>query len=60
MLDGGVGWEKSVPHKEDEVHEGPELDYSPVVGALGVFTRLEAEVESQGDQVGNQVGFWIG
>ena len=61
VLDGGVGWEESiVPHEEDEVHEGPKLDCSLVAGALGVFTRSEAEVEAQGDQVGNLTGFGIG
>ena len=60
MLDEGVRWEESVPHKEDEVHEGPELDCSPVAGVLYVFTRLEAKVESQADQVGDLTGFGIG
>ena len=46
VFDWGVGWEESVPHKEDKVHEGPELDILVVAGALGVFARLEAEVES--------------
>ena len=39
VLDWGVGWEESVPHEEDEVHEGPELDCSAVAGALGIFAR---------------------
>ena len=47
LLNGGVGWEESVPHKEDEVHEGPEMNCSAVVGTLGVFAQLEAEVEAQ-------------
>ena len=59
MLDGGVGWEESAPHEEYKVHEGPELECSPGAGALGVFTRLEAEVEAQGDQVGDLTGFGI-
>ena len=37
MFDLGVGWEESIPNKENEVHEGPELDCSEVAGALGVF-----------------------
>ena len=49
-----------VPHEEDKVHEGPELDCYLVAGALGVFTQSEAEVEAQGDQVGNLTGFIIG
>ena len=60
LLDGGVGWEESVPHKEDKVHEGPELNCSLVAGALDVFTRSEAEVEAAGDQVGDLTGFGIG
>ena len=59
LLNGGVGWGESVLHKEDEVHEGPELDCSVVAGALGVFARSEVEVESQSDQVGNLMGFGI-
>ena len=31
-----------------------------MTGALGVFARLEAEVEAQGDQVGYLTGFGIG
>ena len=46
VLDWDVGWEESVPHKEDKVHEGPELDILVVAGALGVFAQSEAEVES--------------
>ena len=60
LLDGGVGWEESVPQEEDKVHEGPELDCSLVAGALGVFTQSEAEVEAQGDQVGDLPSFGIG
>ena len=60
LPDGGVGWEELVPHEEDKAHEGPELDCSPVAGALGVFVRSEAEVEAQGDQVGYLTGFGIG
>ena len=60
LLDGGIGWEESVPNEEDGVHEGPELNCSPVAGALGVFTRSEAEVEALGDQVDNLMGFGIG
>ena len=60
LLDGGVDWEELVPHKEDKAHEGPELDCSPVAGALGVFVRSEAEVEAQGDQVGDLTVFGVG
>ena len=60
VLDGGVGWEESVPHEEDEVHEGLELDCSVVASALGVFALSEAEVEAQGDQIGDLTGFGIG
>ena len=60
LLDGDVGWEDSVPHEEDEFHEGPELDCFPLAGALGVLVKPEAEVEAQGDQVGDLMGFGIG
>ena len=53
LLNGGVGWEELVPHKEDEVHEGMELDCYVVAGALGVFAQSEAEVEAQGEQIGD-------
>ena len=59
LLDGGVGWEDSFPHEEDEVREGPQLDCSPLADALGVFTQLGAEVKAQGDQVGGLTGFGI-
>ena len=60
LFDCGVGWEESVPHEEDKVHEGPELDCSAVASTLGVFTKSEAEVEAQGDQVGDLAGLGIG
>ena len=59
LLDGEVIWEEAVPHEEDKVHEGPELDCSMVAGALGVFTQSETEVEAQDDQVGNLTGFGV-
>ena len=46
VLSGGVGWEELVLHEEDEVREGPELDYYVVAGALGVFSQSGAEVEA--------------
>ena len=49
-----------MPHEEDKVNEGPELDCSQVVHALGVFTLLDAEVEAQGDQVSDLRGLGIG
>ena len=36
------------------------MDCSEVTGALGVFARSEAEVESQLYQVGNMTGFGVG
>ena len=60
VLDWGVGWEESVPHEEDEVHDGTESDCSAVASELGVFSRLEVEVEAQGDQIGNLAGFGFG
>ena len=42
LLDEGAAWEESAPHEEEEVHEGPELDCSPVAGALGILTGMPA------------------
>ena len=55
ILSGSVPREEEVPDKEHEVHEKPELDRPAVAGALRVFAGLEAEVESNGDQVSNVV-----
>ena len=60
MLGGSVFGEEKVPDKEHEVHEGSELDCPAVAGALRVFTGPEAEVEANGDQVGNMVGSGVG
>ena len=49
MLNLGVGWEESVPHKKYEFHEGLELDCLEVASSLGVFTQSKAEVEAPGD-----------
>ena len=56
MIGRSVPREEEVPYEEHEIHEGPELDCPAVAGALRVFTGPEAEVESNGDQVGNMVG----
>ena len=59
MLGGGVSGEEKVPNEEHEVHEGPELDRLAVAGALRIFAVPEAEVESNGNQVGDVVGSWV-
>ena len=46
IFDWGDSWEESIPNKEDEVQERPEVDCSTVAGALGVFKRPESEVEA--------------
>ena len=56
MIGGSVPGEEEVPDKEDEIHEGPELDRPAVAGALCVFSGSQAEVEANGDQVGDMVG----
>ena len=56
ILGGSVPREDEVPDEEHEFHEGPELDRLAVAGALRIFARPEAEVEANGDQVGNVVG----
>ena len=51
---------EEVPDKEHDIHEGPELDRPAVDGALRVFAGLQAEVEANGDQVGDVVGSGVG
>ena len=60
MLGGSVPGEEEVSDKEHGIHEGSELDRPAVAGALRVFTGPEAEVEANGDQVGNMVGSGVG
>ena len=60
MLSRSVPGEEEVPDREHDIHEGPELDCPVVAGALRVFTGPEAEVEANGDQVGNVVGYAVG
>ena len=56
IIGGGFPGEEKVSYKEHKVHEGPELDFLLVAGVLNVFTRPEAEVEANGDQVVDVVG----
>ena len=35
--DWGIGGEEGVPSEEDEVHEGTELHFPVMIGALGVL-----------------------
>ena len=63
MFGGGVPREEEIPDEEHEIHEGPELDRPAVAGALCalcVFTGSQAEVETNGDQVGDVVGLGVG
>ena len=60
VLSGSVPGEEEVPNKEHEIHEGSELDRPAVAGALRVFTGPEAEVEANGDQVGDMVVSGVG
>ena len=60
MLGMSVSGEEEVPNKEHEIHEGPELDHPAVAGALCVFAGLHAEVEANGDQVGDVAGSGVG
>ena len=46
MFNWAVGWEESIPNKEDEAQKGPEFDCSTVTSALGVFTWPKVEVEA--------------
>ena len=49
--DWGIGGLEGVSCKEDEVNEGTELHCPVMAVALGVLTQLQAEVESQDNQV---------
>ena len=55
MLGGSVPGEEEVPNEEHEIHEFPELDRPAVATALRVFAGSQAEVETNGDQVGDVV-----
>ena len=56
MLGGSIPGEEEVPNEEHEINEGSKLDRPAVAVALRVFTGSEAEVEANGDQVGDVVG----
>ena len=60
MLGGSVPREEEVPKEEHKVHEGAELNRLAVPGALRIFSGPEAEVEANGDQVSDVVGYGIG
>ena len=60
MICGGVPREEKVPDKEQTVYEGPELYHTEVVGALCIFAGPEAEIEANGEQVGDMVVFGVG
>ena len=60
MLGGGIPREEKLPDEEHEVHEGTELDFPAVVGALRVLAIPEAEVEANFNQVGDVVGSGVG
>ena len=59
VLDWGVHGEETVPDEEPEFQEGLELEYRAVACALDVFSGLDAEVETQLDQVGHVVGLGV-
>ena len=52
--------EEEVTDEEHNIYEGPELDRPAVASALRVFKGPEAEVEANGDQVGDVVGSGVG
>ena len=56
MTGKSVPGDEEVPNEEHEVHEGPELEPPAVAGALRVFAGTQAEVEADGDQIGDVVG----
>ena len=60
ILGQSIPGEEEVPNEEHDIHEGPELDRPVVVGALRVFAGPQAEVEDNGDQVGDVVDFGAG
>ena len=60
VLDWVVHGEETVPDKEHEVQEGPELDCLAVYCAIGAFAGPEAEVESQLDHISDLVGLGVG
>ena len=56
MFTESVPGEEAVPDEEQEVHEGTGLDCPAVASAPSVFVGTEAEVEANGDQVGDVMG----
>ena len=52
--------EEKVPNIEHKVNEGPELDRLAVASSLCVFAGPEAELEANGDQVGDVVVSRVG
>ena len=60
ILGGGVPREEKVPDEEHKVYKRPELDHPAVAGALCVVTGTGAEVEANGDQVKDVVGYEVG
>ena len=56
ILGGGIPEEEKLHNEEHKVHEGNKLDRPAVPGTLFVFAGPEAEVEANGDQVGDMVG----
>ena len=58
-LDRIVRGEKGIIGKEDEFHEWAELDCPAMAGSLGVLIRMQAEVESQDNQVGGVLGLLV-
>ena len=58
-LNGGIGRYENVFGEEHKSQKRTELDGSVVAGALGVLTGPQAEVETQDNQVGDMLDFFI-
>ena len=57
---GASRGDKIASYEEHKFQKGEELDGSAMAGALGILAELQAEVETQDDQVGDVSGFLIG
>ena len=57
--DWGIVGEEGVPGKEEEVHEGTEMNCPAMAGALEVLAGPQAEVEPQDNKVSGVSGLLV-
>ena len=60
MLGGSVPKEEEVPDEEHQIHERTLFDRRAVASTLCLFVGSQAEVEANGHQVSDVVGYGVG